>query len=114
MWNNAHSWIKMLQATQQHEDHTRTTFTHFTTLGWKAPLSHYALRGVTTLALPQFLSDNRINSEAIDLMAHFLSSKNSPLSNTLITRLPLSNFISSVYAKDAFLSPLPPVRVHLP
>ena len=33
MWNNAHSWIKMLQVTQQHEDHTRTMFTYFTTLG---------------------------------------------------------------------------------
>jgi len=107
IWNNAHSWVKSLQATQQHENRTRAAFVHFTTLGWSAPLSHYGLKGITTLALPQFLSDNCINDEAIDLMAHLISSKNTLPSNVLIAPLSLSNFISSIHIKDALLSPSP-------
>jgi len=107
MWNDAYSWVKSLQVTQQHGDHTHVTFVHFATLGWNAPLSHYGLRGVTTLALPQFLSNNRINDEAVDLMAHFLSSKNALPSGVLVAQLSLSNFISSIRADDISLLPSP-------
>lgn len=99
-WNNAHSWIKGLQATQQHEDHTCAAFLHFTGLGWNAPLTNYGLKGVTTLALSQFLSDGRINDEGIDLMVHSLSSKDTLPSDMFIAQLSLSNFISSIRGKN--------------
>lgn len=107
VWNNAYSWVNSLQATQEHGDHTCAAFAHFSILGWNAPLSHYGLWGLTTLALPQFLSDNRINEEAIDLMVHFLSSKSALPSDTLIAQLSLSRFISTIRTngKPPSLSP---------
>lgn len=106
-WDDAHSWIKGLPATQQYEDHTRAAFVHFTTLGWSMPLSHWGLKGVTALALPQFLSDGRVNDEAIDLMVHFLSLKDTLPSDILIAQLSLSNFISSLHIKDVLALPSP-------
>jgi len=107
MWNNAYLWVKSLQATQEHEGHTHATLAHFATLSWNAPLSQCGLRGVTTLVLPQFLSDDRINKEAIDIMVHFLS-KRIPPPNTLVAQLSLSRFILSIHTKDTFPSPSPP------
>lgn len=107
MWNNAYSWIERVQATREHSDHTRVASAHFKTLGWNAPILCYELKGVTTLALPQFLSDNCINDEAIDLMVHFLTSTNILPPDVLISQLSLSNFIASINTEDALLPPSP-------
>ena len=108
MWNNAYSWIKDRQTTQQYDGDTREALACFSRIGWNAPLLHHGLRGVTTLALPQFLSNGRVNDEAIDLMVHFLSSKDTLPSNVLIARLSLSGFISSLGTENEPLPPSPP------
>ena len=105
MWNNAYFWVKNLQTTQEREAHT---LAHFVTLSWNTPLSQYGLRGVSTLALPQFLCHNRINMEALDFMVHFLSKRMIAPSNTLVAQLYFSRFILTINTEDTLFSSSPP------
>ena len=54
MWNNTHSWIGSLQTARRHQDVICAAFAHLATIGRNALLSHYGLKGATTLALFSF------------------------------------------------------------
>ena len=106
-WTQSHTWVKCLQATHQESEATRSTLTHFEVLGWASPISLYGLRGMTNLSLAQFLSDDRVNDEAIDLMARSLSSSPALPARILILDLRLSNFLLKVGSRDVLDHPSP-------
>jgi hypothetical protein len=107
-WTQSYSWVKRLQATRQECEGTRLAFTHFEVLGWGSQISLYGLQGMTNLSLAQFLSDNCVNGEAIDLMARFLSSNPTLPARVLVLDLRLSNFLSTVGSRDTLDCPSPP------
>jgi len=94
-WKASYSWVRSLQDTRQASDHTAATFAHLEVLGWKSPISLYGLRGMTNLSLAQFLHDDRVNEDAIDLMSRFLAANPTLPDDTLILDLRLSRFIST-------------------
>ena len=94
-WKASYSWVRSLQDTRQASDHTVATFAHLEVLGWKSPISLYGLRGMTNLSLAQFLHDDRVNEDAIDLMSCFLAAGPTLPDDTLILDLRLSHFIST-------------------
>lgn len=102
-WKTGYSWVRSLQDTHR----TAATFSHLEALGWNSLMSLYGLRGITNLSLVQFLSDDRVNDEAIDLMSHFLAAKPTLPHNILIADLRLPRFIS---AQDHTFRP-PPAHI---
>ena len=103
-WKASYSWVRSLQNTQRHNDHVVATFAHVEVLGWNSPVSLYRLRGITNLSLAQFLADDRVDDEAIDLMSQFLVAKYTLPQDTFIADLRLSCFIS---AQDHAFRPSP-------
>lgn len=105
-WAQSCLWVERLRAI--HQEATQLASTHFRTLGWGSELPLYGLRGITNLSLAQFLSDNRINGEAIDLMSRFLLHSPARPAGVLVFDLRLSNFLSTVRSREAFDHPSPP------
>jgi len=107
-WMQAFLWVMRLQAAHQEDKGTQLARAYFEVIGWGSQLSLYGLRGITNLALAQFLSDGRINAEAVDLMARFLLSSPSLPAGVLVLDLRLSNFLSTVDLQKAGNHPPPP------
>lgn len=107
-WTQAFMWVKRLQATHHEDEGVQLALAHFGVIGRGSKISLYGLRGITNLTLAQLLSDNRINAEAVDLMARFLSSSPSLPAGTLVLDLRLSNFLSTVDLQKAANHPPPP------
>lgn len=107
-WIQSNSWVKRLEAAHQEGEDTRLALAHFKVLGWSSRISLYGLRGITNLSLTQFLSDNCIDGEAIDLMARFLSSRPTLPVGVLIFDLRLSNFLSKISSQAVLDRPSPP------
>jgi hypothetical protein len=105
-WAQSCLWVQHLRDT--HQEGTQLASTHFRMLGWGSELPLYGLRGITTLSLAQFLGDNRINGEAIDLMSRFLSHSPARPAGVLVFDLRLSNFLSTICSQEAFDRPSPP------
>ena len=105
-WAQSCSWAERLKATNQ--EGTQRAFAHFRILGWGSQLSLYGLRGITNLSLAQFLSNDRVNDEAIDLMARFLSCSSALPTTILIFDLRLSKFLSTIHSRDVLGHPSPP------
>jgi len=99
-WTKSYSWVERLQATHQDGEEIQLVFNRFKVLGWGSRLSLYGLQGMTNLSLAQFLSDNCVNGEAIDLMARFLSSSPNLPVGVLILDLRLSNFLLMISSQD--------------
>jgi hypothetical protein len=106
-WKASYSWVTSLQNTCRYNDCVATTFAHLEVLGWNSPVSLYGLRGITNLSLAQFLADDRVDDEAIDLMSRFLAAKSTLPHDTLIADLRLPRFIS---ARDHAFRP-PPAHI---
>ena len=105
-WVQSCLWAERLKST--HREGTQRAFTHFGILGWGSQLSLYGLRGITNLSLTQFLSNDRVNDEAIDLMARFLSCSPALPTRILVFDLRLSKFLSTIHSRDALGHPSPP------
>ena len=60
------------------------------------------------LSLAQFLNNDCVNSKAIDLMAHFLSSSPALPARVFILDRRLPNFLSTLGLQDALDHPPPP------
>ena len=106
-WRQGFSWLDSIGPARQANEPVYAAFSHLETLGWASPLNVYGLRGLSNLALAQFLSDGRINDEAIDLMAGYLSSLKALPPGVHVATLSLSNFISSIPSRDALVQPSP-------
>ena len=63
---------------------------------------------MTNLSLARSLNDDCVNSKAIDLMAHFLSSSPALPARILILDRRLPNFLSTLGSQDALDHPPPP------
>jgi hypothetical protein len=106
-WKHGFSWLNSISPSHQTGEPVHTAFTRLETLGWASPLELYGLQGLSNLTLAQFLSDGKINDEAIDLMAGYLSSLKILPPGVHVATLALSNFISSITSKDALAQPSP-------
>ena len=86
-WKAGYSWVRSLQDTRHPDNHTTVAFAYLEALGWNSPIMLYGLRGITNLSLAQFLSDGKVNDEAVDLMSRFLAAQPTLPHNTLIADL---------------------------
>ena len=107
-WARSNLWVARLRESRQEVEAAHPALNHLDVLGWGSHMSLYGLRGKTNLSLAQFLSDDRIDGGAIDLMAHFLSSSPTLPARVLVFDLRLSDFLSKVDFRDALHHTSPP------
>ena len=106
-WAQSYSWVRRLQNSHQEGEGTRLALEYFKILGWGSKISLYGLQGVMNLSLTQFLSDNCINGDAIDLMAHQLTLHPTLPEGVIIFNLRLLNFLSMIGSQADLEHPSP-------
>ena len=106
-WTRSYLWVNRFQDYHQEGEGKPLALEYFKVLGWGSKMSLYGLRGVTNLSLTQFLSDNCINGDAIDLMARQLASRRTLPEGVLIFDLRLSNFLSRIGSQVDLERPSP-------
>lgn len=92
-WEASCSWVRRLQNTPHPDNRVATALDHLEILGWDSPVTLYGFEGTTNLSLAQFLSDDTVDDEAIDLMSRFLAAKPTLPRDILIADLRLPHFI---------------------